>query len=106
MAPGQVDHGKANVTRPKSVYAASKPVAVALPHRNWDLQYPKAIASRPSRSASDVHGTVSYAKEPPRVAQEAKSYGGSYSDVSGRLSAPRYNTAYEASTNVSGKLMR
>jgi hypothetical protein len=107
MAPGQVDHGKPNMTRPKSVYAASKPVAVPLPTvRRWDLQYPRQIASRGgSHSASDVHGTVSYSKEPARsIAQETKTY--SYSDVSARLSAPRYNTAFEASTNVSGKLMR
>lgn len=106
MAPGQVDHGKANVARPTSVYAKYKPVAVAMPRRNWDLQYPKAIASRPSHSASDVHGSLTYSKEPPRIAQETKNYAGSYGDVSGRLTAPHFNTAYEASTNVSGKLMR
>lgn len=99
VAPGQVDHGKPNVARPKSVYAASKPVAVPLPQvRRFDLQYPRHIASSGSRSNSDVRATVSYSRNP---VTETKMY--SYSDVSGRLSAPR--TAYNESKDVYGKLV-
>jgi hypothetical protein len=96
VAPGQVDHGRPNVVRPKSVYAASKPVAVPLPRvRNWDLQYPKQIASRSvSRSSTDTRATLSYSRN-----QETKTY----SDLSGRLYAPR--TAYNESKDVFGKIV-
>jgi hypothetical protein len=104
-APGQVDHGTARMERPKSVYAAYRPVRAAMPTVNHgDPVMPRQIAWR-SGSRGDVNGTVSYAKTPATRAAEGETKVYSYGDVSGRLRAPRYNTAFGDSKDCYGKLV-
>jgi hypothetical protein len=108
VAPGQTGKGaqpgQTNYVRPKSVYV--KPNHVPLPkvdHGSNQVVI-RTGGSWPSRSSSDVSATITYNKPVARTA-ETRSYAGSYSDVSGRISAPRY-TAYNESKDVYGKLLK
>jgi hypothetical protein len=104
-APGQVDHGSPKMERPKSVYAAYRPVRAAMPTVDHGQPFlPRQIAYR-STSRGDVSGTLSYAKTPPARAFTGETKVYSNSDISGRLRAPRYSTAYSDSKDCYGKLV-
>jgi len=104
VAPGDTGTGR-SYQRPKSCYV--KPGRVPLPvidHGQPQVVL-RAAGSRSSRSRSDVSGKLSYLKDPA-----ARSYGGetktyTYSDVSGRISAPRYTAEVSDSKDVYGKLV-
>lgn len=107
-APGQTGQSAGSPKRPASVYV--RPTKVALP--TVDHGEPQRVVrisgSDSSRSSSDVSAKLSFKKPPAKIAYEAetKSYGNSYSDVSGRLMPPRYNNAgYSASRDVFGKIV-
>lgn len=95
-APGSLASGNA---APRKSHGYMKCNTAPLPMVTY---YNKPVEKREKRTNSDVSARLTVAKAPPPLATETRVY--RYSDVSGRLNAPRM-TAMSEAKDVYGKLI-